>query len=122
MGHHRQSEDEGDGVEEKSNPPISNWGEILVTGELKSNAVLDGQTPAWLDLATYAPEIFRTQDQRFVLGFTLCGSMMRLWQFDRSGSSGSPSFDINKDGFRFVHVMLGYFLMNKKLLCLIPTI
>ncbi len=49
---HAQSKREEDGGEEKSNTPISNWGEILVTGELKSNAVLDGQAPAWLDLAT----------------------------------------------------------------------
>ena len=119
---HAQSKSEEDGIEENSNTPISNWGEILVTGELKSNAILDGQTPAWLDLATYAREVFRAQDRRFVLGFTLCGSMMRLWQFDRSGSSGSSSFDINEDGYRFVHVMLGYFLMNDKQLGRDPTI
>ena len=121
MVHHGQSKSE-DGIEEKLSTPISNWAEILVTGELKSNAVLDGQTPAWLDLATYAREVFRAQDRRFVLGFTLCGSMMRLWQFDRSGSSGSSSFDINEDGFRFIQVLLGYFLMNDKLLGLDPTI
>lgn len=119
---HRQSKSEDDGVEGNSNTPISNWTEILVTGELKSNAVQDGQTPAWLDLATYAREVFRAQDRRFVLGFTLCGSMMRLWQFDRSGSSGSSSFDINEDGFRFVNVMLGYCLMNDKQLGYDPTI
>ena len=118
---HGQSKGE-DGVEERSNTPISNWGEILVTGELKSNPVQDGQAPGWLDLATYAREVFRSQDRRFVLGFTLCGSIMRLWHFDRSGSSGSSSFDINEDGFRFIHVMLGYFLMNDKQLGLDPTI
>ena len=37
---------------------------------------------------------------------------MRLWQFDRLGSSGSCSFDINEDGFKFTHVMIGYHLMN----------
>jgi len=119
---HGQSKGDEDGVEEKSNTPISNWAEILVTGELKSNPVQDGQTPAWLDLATYAREVFRTQDRRFVLGFTLCGSMMRLWQFDRSGSSGSSSFNINEDGFKFIHVMLGYCLMNDTQLGLDPTI
>ena len=77
-----QSKSEVDGVGDKSNTPISKWGEILVTGGLKTNAILDGQTPAWLDLGTYAREVFRTQDRRFVLGFTLCGSIMRLWQFD----------------------------------------
>ena len=122
VAYDRQIKSEEGGVEEKLDIPISNWAEILVTGELKSNPVQDGQTPAWLDLATYVREVFRVQDRRFVLGFTLCGSMMRLWQFDRSGSSGSSSFDINEDGFRFVYVMLGYFLMNNKQLGRDPTI
>jgi hypothetical protein len=47
--------------------------------------------------------------------------MMRLWQFDRSGSSASSSFDINEDGFKFTRVMLGYFLMNNEQLGLDPT-
>jgi len=119
---HKQSQGYKDGVDEKPNARISKWADILVTGELKSNPVEDGQTPAWLDLATYVREVFRTQDRRFVLGFTLCGSMMRLWQFDRSGSSGSSSFDINQDGFKFTRVMLGYSLMNDEQLGFDPTI
>lgn len=119
---HRQSKgDEGE-VGEESDAPISNWTEILIIGELKRNPTEDGRTPVWLDLATYAREVFRTQDRRFVLGFTLCGPIMRLWQFDRSGSSGSLSFDINKDGFMFTRVMLGYYLMNDEQLGLDPTI
>lgn len=85
-----------------------------MTGKLKSNTVLDGRTLTWLDLATYAREVFRVQGRRFVPGFTLYGLMMRLWQFDRSGSLGSFCFDINEDEFRFVHLILGYFLMNDK--------
>ncbi len=118
MACHRQSEtDHG-----KTHKPKSKWAHMLVTGELKSNPIEDGQEPAWLDLATYAREVFRTQDRRFVLGFTLCGYMMRLWHFDRSGSSASSSFDINRDGLKFVRVMLGYHLMNDKQLGLDPTI
>jgi len=118
MAYHGQSEtDHG-----KTHKPKSNWAQMLVTGELKSNPIQDGQEPAWLDLATYAREVFRSQDRRFVLGFTLCGSRMRLWHFDRSGSSGSSSFDINEDGLKFVRVMLGYHLMNDKQLGLDPTI
>lgn len=104
---HRQSKGDEGGVGERADAPISNWAEILIIGELKRNPTEDGQTPVWLDLATCAREVFRTQDRRFVLGFTLCGPIMRLWQFDRSGSSGSLSFDINKDGFMFTRVMLG---------------
>lgn len=98
------------------------WAQILVTGELKSNSSEDGREGVWLDLATYAREVFRTQARRFVLGFTLCGDVMRLWHFDRSGSSGSFPFEINQEGLKFVRVMLGYHLMNDKQLGLDLTI
>lgn len=99
---HEQSKGDEDGVGETFDEPNSNWAEILVTGELISNPIEDGQTPAWLDLAMYAREVFRIQDRRFVLGFTLCGAIMRLWQFDRLGSSGSCSFDVNEDGLNLL--------------------
>lgn len=46
---------------------------------------------------------------------------MRLWQFDRLGSSGSCPFDINADEFKFTHVMLGYYLINDEQLGLDST-
>ena len=106
----------------KTDTPKPNWSEILVAGDLKSNPDKDGQETAWVDLATYTREVFRSQDRRFVLGFTLCGSWMRLWHFDRSGSSGSSSFDINQDGLTFTQVMLSYYLMTDEQLGLDPTI
>ena len=96
--------------------------QILVTGELKSNPAEDGKEPALLDLARYVREVFRAQDRRFVLGFTLCGSKMRLWLFDRSGACGSTSFDINQNGHDFIRVMLGFYLMTDEQLGLDPTI
>ena len=101
-------------------PP--HWDRILVVGELKSKPAEDGHEETFLDLAKYAREVFRTQDRRYVLGFSLCGSIMRLWQFDHSGSSGSTPFDINEDGDRFVRVMLGYHLMNDEQLGFDSTI
>lgn len=47
---------------------------------------------------------------------------MRLWHFDRLGSSGSSSFDINQEGQKFIRVMLGYCLMSDEQLGLDPTI
>lgn len=70
----------------------------------------------------YAREVFHTQNRRFALGFTIRGLMKRLWQFDRSGSSGPSSFDMDQDGLQFVHVMLGFYLMNDEQLGLDPTI
>lgn len=50
---HGQSKSEEDGVEENSNTTISYWAKILATGELKSNFIEDGKTPASLDLVKY---------------------------------------------------------------------
>jgi hypothetical protein len=91
------------------------WSHILVPGELKSNPREDNHSSTWLDLVRYAREIFSAQDtRRFILGFTLCGSIMRLWEFDRLGVVGSTPFDINKEGERFVSVVLGYLWMSEE--------
>jgi hypothetical protein len=75
------------------------WKQILVPGELKSNPAADVASKAWLDLGRYAREVLAAQDnRRFVPGFTLCGSHMRLWNFDRLGGIASSQFNINEDG------------------------
>jgi hypothetical protein len=85
------------------------WSQILIPGELKSNPAADKASKAWLDLGRYAREVLVAQDsRRFVLGFTLCGSFMRLWEFDRLGGIASEQFDINKDGLQFVSAVLGF--------------
>ncbi|KAI9765136.1 MAG: hypothetical protein M1839_005614, partial [Geoglossum umbratile] len=99
------------------------WSQILVPGELKSNPNADKRTDTWLDLARYARHILTTQDtRRYVLGFTLCGSIMRLWEFDRLGGIASSAFDINKEGLQFVSAILGYLLMDEEQLGFDPTI
>lgn len=61
-----------------------NRAQVLVPGELKSNPSADTLSEARLDLARYAREVLAAQDtRRFVLGFTLCGSFMRVSVFDR---------------------------------------
>jgi hypothetical protein len=85
------------------------WSQILVPGELKSNPSADTALKTWLDIGRYAREVFASQEtRRFVLGFTLCGSRMRLWQFDRLGGIASAPFDIYKDGLQFLSVVLGF--------------
>ncbi|KAK3349171.1 hypothetical protein B0T25DRAFT_609811 [Lasiosphaeria hispida] len=49
----------------------------------------------------------------FVLGFTICGSFMRIWEFDWLGGLASEQFDINEDGLWFVMV-LGFLWMNEE--------
>ncbi|KAF2802663.1 uncharacterized protein BDZ99DRAFT_482788 [Mytilinidion resinicola] len=63
------------------------WCDVLVPGELKSNPREDNHSSTWFDLSRYAREIFVAQDtRRSVTGFTLCGSIMRLWAFDQLGA------------------------------------
>ncbi|KAB5549392.1 hypothetical protein GE09DRAFT_172646 [Coniochaeta sp. 2T2.1] len=70
------------------------WDQILVPGELKSNRSADRASEAWLDLGRYAREVLAAQDtRRFVLGFTICDSLMRVWVFDRLGGIASDQFD-----------------------------
>ncbi|KAI8710295.1 Non-specific serine/threonine protein kinase [Fusarium sp. LHS14.1] len=99
------------------------WSQILVPGELKSNPSADKASMAWLDLGRYAREVLVAQDtRRFVLGFTICGSLMRVWAFDRLGGIASEQFDINKDGRQFVSTILGFLWMDKEQLGFDPTI
>ncbi|CAH0019280.1 unnamed protein product [Clonostachys rhizophaga] len=99
------------------------WSKILVLGELRSNPSADTASKAWLDLGRYAREVLAAQDsRRFVLGFTLCGSQMRLWEFDRLGGVASQKFDINQDGEQFVYTILGFLWMSDECLGFDPTI
>ncbi|KAL5354469.1 hypothetical protein ACLOAV_000558 [Pseudogymnoascus australis] len=89
------------------------WSNVLVIGEHKQNPDEDGSTKTLLQLAGYAREVFGSQpDRRFVPGFTICGTLMRLWVFDRSGPYSSEKFDIHKEPERFVRVITGYVLMT----------
>ncbi|KAF1363108.1 hypothetical protein EJ07DRAFT_163021 [Lizonia empirigonia] len=99
------------------------WSRILVPGELKSNPSADKASKAWLDLGRYAREVLAAQDsRRFVLGFTLCGSLMRLCSFDRLGGIASEQFDVNQDGLQFVSAVLGFLWMDEEQLGFDPTI
>ncbi|KAL2886390.1 hypothetical protein HOO65_060220 [Ceratocystis lukuohia] len=99
------------------------WSQILVPGELKSNRSADKASESWLDLGRYAREVLAAQDtRRFVLGFTICGSLMRVWAFDRLGAIASEQFDLNEDGLRFVYTILGFLWMNDEQLGFDPTI
>ncbi|WVO13559.1 hypothetical protein L204_101180 [Cryptococcus depauperatus] len=99
------------------------WSEILVPGELKSNPLADTNSKAWLDLGRYAREVLSAQDtRRFVLGFTLCGSLMRVWEYDRLGGIASEQFDINKQGEQFVSTILEFLWMSEEDLGFDPTI
>ncbi|KAI1505466.1 hypothetical protein F5X99DRAFT_415913 [Biscogniauxia marginata] len=99
------------------------FSQILIPGELKSNPSANTASKAWLDLGRYAREVLAAQDtRRFVLDFTLYGSIMRVWEFDRLGGIVSERFDIHEDGLQFVATILGFFWMTEKNLEFDPTI
>ncbi|EFW13307.1 conserved hypothetical protein [Coccidioides posadasii str. Silveira] len=99
------------------------WSQILVPGELKNDRKYDIPSGARLDLARYAREVLSAQgDRRFVLGFTLCGPLLRVWEFDRCGGIGSEETDINQDGLQFITVILGFLFMNRRQLGFDPTV
>jgi hypothetical protein len=89
------------------------WSNVLVIGEHKQNPDEDRSTKTLLQLAGYTREVFGSQpDRRFVPGFTICGSVMRLWMFDRSGPYSSEKFNIHEEPERFIKVIAGYALMT----------
>ncbi|KAJ2990197.1 hypothetical protein NUW58_g3071 [Xylaria curta] len=99
------------------------WSQILIPGELKSNPSADTASKAWLDLGRYARKVLAAQDtRRFVLGFTLCGSIMRVWEFDRLGGIASERFNIHEDALQFVATILGFLWMTEEDLGYDPTI
>lgn len=95
-----------------SNKQVASWRQVLIPIELKSLGH-DGLENTWSDIMKFAREIFRHQDsRRFVLGLTLCGSTLRLWEFDRIGATTSVAFDIHQNGLFFVKTLLSFLWMN----------
>ncbi|OAV85932.1 hypothetical protein PTTG_04263 [Puccinia triticina 1-1 BBBD Race 1] len=97
--------------------------DLLVPVELKKNQS-DVQEAARC-LAKYVHPVFAAQPTRsYVIGLTLCGTSMQLWQFDRSGAIGSESFDIKatKENFiKFLTLMTLFLTTNKQVLGFDPT-
>ncbi|KAL7945812.1 hypothetical protein V8C42DRAFT_321627 [Trichoderma barbatum] len=99
------------------------WSHVMVVGELKKSPKMDNRTGSWLHVARYAREMLVAQDdRRFVLGFTLCGPLMRLWAFDRLGGIASERFDVNQNPLEFITAILGFLMMNNEQLGYDPTI
>lgn len=81
---------------------------------VKTNKIReDRSTKTLVQLAGYTREVFGSHpDRRFVSGFTICGRLMCLWIFDRSGAYTSDNFDIHKELERLIMALAGYALMT----------
>ncbi|KAA8910174.1 hypothetical protein FN846DRAFT_761310, partial [Sphaerosporella brunnea] len=103
--------------------PRTYWDQVRVVGELKSNPDKDGRDRTFIQLANYMREIFGTQPQRcWAFGFTLCGSLLRIFRFDRSGALGSTSIDIHQQPKLFLGAMKFFLTPDSEAVGFDPTI
>ncbi|KAG6053956.1 hypothetical protein E4U32_007201 [Claviceps aff. humidiphila group G2b] len=88
---------------------------MLVRGSLRRDPMADEDQETRLALARNAQDILTAQGtRRFVLGFTLCGSLMRVWLFDRLGGIASEQININTEPLQFIKVILGFLWMSEE--------
>ncbi|KAG6059778.1 hypothetical protein E4U32_003813 [Claviceps aff. humidiphila group G2b] len=88
---------------------------MLVRGELRRDPVADEDQATRLALARNAQDMLTAQGtRRFAIGFTLCGSFMRVWLFDRLGCIASEQININTEPVQFIKVILGFLWMTEE--------
>ncbi|KAG6309660.1 hypothetical protein E4U44_006569 [Claviceps purpurea] len=88
---------------------------MLARGELRRDPIADAAQETRLALARSAQDMLTAQStRRFVLGFTLCGSFMRVWLFDRLGGTASEQININTEPLQFIKVILGFLWMSEE--------
>ncbi|KAA8895882.1 hypothetical protein FN846DRAFT_911268 [Sphaerosporella brunnea] len=101
----------------------THWDQVRVVGELKSNPCKDGRDRTFIQLANYVRELFGTQPQRcWAFAFTLCGEVMRVFRFDRSGAVASTPIDIHKRPKTFVGTMRFFTTRDAEAIGFDPTI
>ncbi|PTB65130.1 hypothetical protein BBK36DRAFT_1204266 [Trichoderma citrinoviride] len=86
------------------------WKDLTVIGQLTAEGAFKKRL---VQLACYAKHLFDFQPtRRYLHAFTICGSTMETWVFDRSGCYGPGAFDIHQHPERFIRVMAGYIMMS----------
>ncbi|EDN11221.1 predicted protein [Histoplasma mississippiense (nom. inval.)] len=96
--------------------PLQNkhdWTDILVVGELKKPKEKIRTKATLLQISCSVREVFAAQPtRRFVHAFTICGTKMEAWVFDRAGPYSSVIIDVYADSRRFFQVLVGYTMMS----------
>lgn len=88
------------------------WKDVLVVGELKESGQKT-QGLLWLQMGSAVRNVFASQPMRlFVHAFTLTGTEMETWVFDRSGPYSGTTFDIHEEPEKFINIMCGYLMMS----------
>lgn len=87
--------------------------DVLAVGELKKSYRSGNFKPTFKQIARLVRNVFTDQPiRRFVHAFSLCGTKMELWIFDRSGAYSSGPFDINEQPSSFARAFVGYLTMD----------
>lgn len=82
----------------------------MVVGELKQS---DQKNKGWLQVGSAARNVFASQPTRlFVHAFTLTGTEVETWIFDRSGRCSGTTFDIHEEPEKFIRHMCAYLMMS----------
>lgn len=90
---------------------------LLVVGLVHSDPAFDNRDDAWRPLNIHGLyKLSYVEDRRFIVGFTLCGTLMRVWSMSPVTGAASTQFDIHEDGERLVYTFLGFLLMDDKAL------
>ena len=93
--------------------PVHNWKDVQVVCELKESYTSEKFKSRILQIGRYMRDVFTAQPtRRFIHGFSLGGTIMELWVFDRSGPYSSGEFDIYKEPEQFIRAIAGYTMMS----------
>ncbi|KAG6127549.1 hypothetical protein E4U38_006210, partial [Claviceps purpurea] len=88
------------------------WKNLLVVAEFK-RAKKQSFTGLFKQLSSAVRNVFAWQPTRsFVHAFTLTGSDLETWVFDRSGAYGGKKFNIHMEPEKFFQVLCGYLMMS----------
>ncbi|EFY90647.1 serine/threonine-protein kinase Sgk2 [Metarhizium acridum CQMa 102] len=87
------------------------WRHGMIVGELKQSNQTNKSL--WLQIGSAVRNVFAYQPTRFfVHAFSLTGTEMETWIFDRSGPYSGATFDIHEEPEKFIRVMCGYLMMS----------
>lgn len=93
--------------------PTAFWENVLDTCSVKKECGEEAKAENIGECALWASEILRHQwNRQFVNVCCLCGTMLQLLRFDRSGCSVSEELDIREHPATFLKLMLSYFVFN----------
>ena len=86
---------------------------VLVVGEHKRSEKSADFKACLLQLSRYVRDIFADQPmRRFVHAFTIRGTTMELWVFDRSGPYSSGEFNIHDEPDKLARAVVAYATMD----------